>query len=342
MARSGVTYHDVAQAAACIRDQGRNPTVDRVLAQLGTGSKSTLAPLLKQWKSQQLGEAAAAALPADVVAAVKALYEQLQQRAEHSVAQAREEFDALAAELRDRLSQATAEIDVLHADKQTLQDRLQTLEADNAELAFKFEQARLEAATRGVEVTEVRAQLHDAKTIAGQRVHELHQAQTHFEHYQAQMAEERQRERDQCRYNQQQLEGRVQALTNHLDHERARGNILEAAKQGAIQENAQLRQSLDQAQQDHQAMLLKATRNEETITNLAAAKATLEARIGTLEAQHEALSGTQAERDTAHRLIEQQVAKTSDELRRLNSENKHLLQEKARLEGQLKQLQRGG
>ena len=46
MARAGVTYHDVAKAAEAIKSQRQEPTVDRVREHLGTGSKSTIAPLL--------------------------------------------------------------------------------------------------------------------------------------------------------------------------------------------------------------------------------------------------------------------------------------------------------
>lgn len=56
MARAGVTYHLVAKAAATIKTQGQEPTVDRVREYLGTGSKSTIAPLLKRenWQGRKV------------------------------------------------------------------------------------------------------------------------------------------------------------------------------------------------------------------------------------------------------------------------------------------------
>ena len=38
MARTGVTYLEVAQAASTIQHQGSNPTIDAVRQVLGTGS----------------------------------------------------------------------------------------------------------------------------------------------------------------------------------------------------------------------------------------------------------------------------------------------------------------
>jgi len=93
MARAGVTYHDVAKAAEAIKSQRQEPTVDRVREHLGTGSKSTIAPLLKRWRSDN-GEAAdIGGLPNDLIEVVKSLHERVQQMADHRIEQARQEFE---------------------------------------------------------------------------------------------------------------------------------------------------------------------------------------------------------------------------------------------------------
>ncbi|WP_169728165.1 DNA-binding protein, partial [Massilia alkalitolerans] len=52
MARAGILYSHVAKAAAQLTAAGKNATVDTVREALGgTGSKSTIAPMLKQWKA---------------------------------------------------------------------------------------------------------------------------------------------------------------------------------------------------------------------------------------------------------------------------------------------------
>ena len=87
MARAGVTAFDVAKAARQLVEQGQAPTVDTVRAVLGTGSKSTIAPLLKAWKAQQAGTLAAAesGLPSDLVAVVKGLYTGMQRQADERI-----------------------------------------------------------------------------------------------------------------------------------------------------------------------------------------------------------------------------------------------------------------
>lgn len=53
MGRIGITYSDVAKAAEKLTEQGLRPTVDAVRAELGTGSKSTIVPHLRRWRSKQ-------------------------------------------------------------------------------------------------------------------------------------------------------------------------------------------------------------------------------------------------------------------------------------------------
>jgi hypothetical protein len=53
MARPGINYHDVADAAQQLTGQGKNPTIEGIRAFLGTGSSSTIAPHLRDWKSKQ-------------------------------------------------------------------------------------------------------------------------------------------------------------------------------------------------------------------------------------------------------------------------------------------------
>ena len=52
MARIGITYHDVTRAIATLQTLQKNPTVDHIREILGTGSKSTIARFLREWKAK--------------------------------------------------------------------------------------------------------------------------------------------------------------------------------------------------------------------------------------------------------------------------------------------------
>ena len=80
MGRLGITYLDVFKAASELKDKGLNPTVDAVRATLGTGSKSTIVPHLRQWrarcglKAENFG-ANKPELPPDLLTVVKEWYQ---------------------------------------------------------------------------------------------------------------------------------------------------------------------------------------------------------------------------------------------------------------------------
>src|SRR5690606_16674158 len=92
MARAGILYSHVAHAASRLTEAGTNPTVDNVRAALGsTGSKSTIAPLLKRWKAehQQAVAQAEVGLPASLLDAMKCVYQDLQAELGRELEQAR-------------------------------------------------------------------------------------------------------------------------------------------------------------------------------------------------------------------------------------------------------------
>ena len=65
MARSGIRYEEVQDAAEALLGRGLNPTIQRVRELLGTGSNTTISEHLKRWQ-QQLAESPKAVLPPTV------------------------------------------------------------------------------------------------------------------------------------------------------------------------------------------------------------------------------------------------------------------------------------
>lgn len=53
MGRPGITYHDVINATQQLQGQGKSPTIENIRFLLGTGSSTTIAMHLRQWKAQQ-------------------------------------------------------------------------------------------------------------------------------------------------------------------------------------------------------------------------------------------------------------------------------------------------
>ncbi|MGK5064939.1 DNA-binding protein [Janthinobacterium sp. LB3P112] len=198
------------KAAQIVAADGRNPTVDSVRVALGsTGSKSTIAPLLKRWKEEFHGADAVkteAGLPAELMEAMRGVYEKQQrdvaQQLETGMQQNRAELDAALEKLKKteterwKLTEARAALTqelraTQHALAQLKEEHhfravtLATLHSDNAGLAQRL-------ADRGEEIAALNRQ--------------LAQVRSQFDHYQEAAATQRSEERAQAQQRESRLE----------------------------------------------------------------------------------------------------------------------------------------
>lgn len=92
MGRIGISYSEVAQAAAELQGYKKNPTVDAIRELLGTGSKSTIARHLREWRANQgLQNPEEASLPGELLALVRGLWERLQTKSDEDMIQLQKE-----------------------------------------------------------------------------------------------------------------------------------------------------------------------------------------------------------------------------------------------------------
>ena len=85
MARPGIRYRQVAEACDRLVAKGETPSIDKILADIGTGSKTTISNFKKQWEATS-GHGQSLlncpnTLSDDVVASVQRLHEQLKSEA---------------------------------------------------------------------------------------------------------------------------------------------------------------------------------------------------------------------------------------------------------------------
>ncbi|MEZ5578750.1 MAG: DNA-binding protein [Candidatus Competibacteraceae bacterium] len=97
MARSGIRYEEVQEAAETLLGRGLNPTIQRVRELLGTGSNTTISEHLKHWQ-QQLAESPKAVLPPAVPETVMTALESFWKIAIHQAEAAFEEQRVAAAQ----------------------------------------------------------------------------------------------------------------------------------------------------------------------------------------------------------------------------------------------------
>jgi len=261
MARAGVTYHDIAKAAEVIKTHGQEPTVDRVREHLGTGSKSTIAPLLKRWRSDN-GEAAdVSGLPNDLIEVVKSLHERVQQMADHRIEQARQEFETLKEELRKELTHANNTITQLTARQRDLDNQIARITEEKSLQDKSLEDARVSLAKAESRRDEALTRANDLKESVSELKQESRDIRDHFEHYQQRTAEDRQQEREQFRSVNQGLKDQIQDLQHRLAQAESRASEL-------IDTNAQLQRHADELNQANAALNSDLKGKIEDIQNL--------------------------------------------------------------------------
>ncbi|HSW71681.1 MAG TPA: DNA-binding protein, partial [Gammaproteobacteria bacterium] len=97
MARPGVGYFEVVEAANHLLGQGKNPTIEQIRHLLGTGSSTTLANHLRQWKndhSQSQKLSIQENLPKEFLSLMQGLWKRLREEALEKVAQEELVFQA--------------------------------------------------------------------------------------------------------------------------------------------------------------------------------------------------------------------------------------------------------
>lgn len=350
MGRPGVTYREVANAANELSAQGKNPTIEQVRLLLGSGSSSTLAVHLRQWKSEQ-GEAESALrkenIPQELISVIKGLWERVITTADEKIAAVEEASQKEIDDIRTMLSERDTELKELTQRFDQLQQTHQTLTNDNLVLQSAVNSIQKENATLASQYENAQQQIAE-KTAHNQELANLHtQSQKNLEHYRE--ATREQRILDQQRYEQQhqQQEMMIQQLQQKLQllhDEKAQAVNL---SQQLIVEKTALQQSVDHLSAQlntlqHQLTHVEAERNE----NQQAMKH-WQQQWQVVQNKQEEMSVQVIMADKEVAILAQQVAMLQKEITGLTDQNKLLahdkwvlVQEKAQLEGQLRQMEK--
>lgn len=321
MARAGILYSHVAQAAAKLLEDGKNPTVDNVREALGsTGSKSTIAPFLKRWKAEQQGGIAEATsgLPAPLLQAVKDLHQHMQAEVSQQIAQAQQTHDATLAAAAEREQQLRTAHEATLTTHAVLIAELTQVKDALSQLRTAHHTQTVTLATVQTENVGLQQRLADRAAEVATLDHQLSQARAQFEHYQeataAQRVEERQAADQRTTRLEQDLAGANRQIAAHqstLGQQEARITHLTA-------DQASLQQVLRAAQEELAPLRAERERSLTRLEEVIAARQILAEQLG---AAHRQLTETRVALATQER-----------EAGMLAEEKLALLQEHASLE----------
>jgi hypothetical protein len=346
MARPGVTYHDVAKAAEAIKAHGEEPTVDRVRERLGTGSKSTIAPLLKRWRSDNQEETDAGGLPKDLIEVVKSLHERMQQMADHRIEQAQEDIKDITDTLRQDIEEAGATIALLSKENSELEGRVEQLTNALDTKVLLLEDTRTRLIKAELQRDEANTRIFELKDTVLELKEESRNIRDHFEHYQQRTAQDRQAEREQFRASNAQLQEQLIEAKRYLEEANRRISELTEKSQLDMQHTIELERANSQLREEAGEKTLVIGRLQHERDTALANSQELQAQNKKLAERLDASERQQFVSDKELALLSQALEASKAELKvaqdrvaYLTDENKIILQEKAVVDGQFKQLQ---
>ena len=339
MARAGISYSDVMKAAQIVAADGRNPTVDTVREALGsTGSKSTIAPLLKRWKEEFQGAGAVkteAGLPAELMEAMRGVYHKQQrdvaQQLETAMQENRVELSAAQEKLKKTETERLKLVEVrtaltqeLRATQQALAQlkeehhfravTLASLHSDNAGLTQRL-------ADRGEEVAALNRQ--------------LAQVRAQFDHYQEAAAAQRNEERQAQQQRESRLEQDNVQLQQRLQGQQA---TLVQQEMRLSQLQAELARVSAEAAQDRDTLATVRPERDQFEYQYGQAAASADALLARLEATMLALNESKVALATQDRQLSMLADKTQASLGRtqqLEQERDGLVREHAGMAARL-------
>ena len=338
MARAGITYAEVEQAASDLAVDGKNPTVDAGRAALGgTGSKSTLAPMLKRWKSAHREQVSAQqqGLPKELLEVVKGLHAHLQQEAQLKVQAAQAGAQAVVAGCRQQLADADAATAELAARRDALEADLAQEKTRREQLETVHHALQLACATAQAQGAGLMQRLTDRQNEIDSLNRQLNQSRTQFEHYQEAVATQRANEREEAQQRCNRLEQELGELRRSLASQQKTITQREAQLEQVSQYSDRLERELHTLRQTHQAVVAERQQLGQEIGTQSVLCSELRAQLKTVS---QTMSEARSELAVLHHQTPQLQARLltlENRAEALQLENQLLMLEKARLEGRL-------
>lgn len=166
MARKGITYDQVANAARTIKARGQEPTIAAIRVECGDeGSYTTISQHLAKWRAEEMDKVDTRSLPPEVedkmMEALMTVWNIANKSASHDLA-------AIKQEHADELKRLRSELETANKEIEGLEEKLAASEKD----ATKAKESALQAEKT---TTGMRSELEATKRLYGQLLEGLKQ-----------------------------------------------------------------------------------------------------------------------------------------------------------------------
>jgi chromosome segregation ATPase len=350
MARPGVTYLEVSNAAQQLVAAKKSPTIEAIRIALGgTGSNSTLGTHLRTWKASQDQTQQVATkenLPEELIATMKGLWSWVIDQSEEKILTIKQETQQDLAKLKQENQSLQQENGRWQQQHQQVKQERDGLAHEKATIEQLLADAKIEIAT----LTEKHIGLEQQNQEKQARIYEMQrqnqQIQENLEHYRTSALE--QRTVDQQRYEQQQrqFEQTIQQINQALAEAKKENTLLQQQNQQVYFERDSLETKLDKLEVQHETIVVRLTDALRELAKKEEAQKHWQDQSGILTTKFDEQSKSFIELQAKHAMLLQQLETINADIKEMRQQNKVLAnekwelgQEKARLYGQLKQVE---
>jgi chromosome segregation ATPase len=349
MARPGITKNDVFKAATELVGRGGDPTIEQIRGILGTGSNSTIAGFLREWRALHAKgdvDSLNNDLPSEFIGLMKGLWQRLLNQSESKVTAIEKHTEQHIAELNAELNALKKDCSLLQQQNEQLKQEKNALISDKLALEQVVIKKDQEITSLTTHNEGLSAQITEKEHYLAElsRLHK--QVQENLEHFRE--ASREQRLLDQERHSQQiqQAEGSIKQLKQELA-------VITQEKLTIMHQADILMREKDALNKLYEATVQKRDKLENELSQLQKAQGESEQKAQHWQVEHEkgqkkidGLNLTLINLQKQVAILSQQLSVANEATQELKEQHKMLshekwevAQEKAHLMGQLKQMQ---
>lgn len=348
MGRTGITSNDVSNAIAKLQGKNINLTVDNIRDELGTGSKTTIAKYLREWKSKnEITNTDEAGMPLEVLQFVRGLWDKFRENANSDIQTYKEQADIKINEAQQAYLQKQQAYTQLQSDFHALEEK-----AHQQEITIESQKAEMNAQTNDnekcLERIEALSLKNEENKSENERLHQLlKNTQDNLTHYQ--QAVQTQRQEQALLLEKQRSEHDLKISDANLQIEQLKSQLMTLQS-----ESRQLSQAHENLNTAHQKLKLTHDELVKSHQELSHSESQINSSYQTLLAQQEKLErATENKADEIIELkaqiksannknhdLESSLSKSDNKIQQLRHELETAKHEKVFLEGQFEQLQK--
>ena len=350
MARLGVTYQDIANAADQLVGRGKQPTIELIRNLLGTGSTTTIANHLRKWRAEQDGSTSVAIkenLPTEFVSVMKGLWQRLQAHADNQVAANKQISE-------QRITQLEQEVEKYKTNNQRWQKMHDAWVREKDEFASEklgFEQAISSLKKENIEFTaklDAQQSQFDEKQQRIEELNRLHKlAQENLEHFRESMRVQRIIEQEKHAQQLQAIEVKLKSTEQQLATTIQDKITLQRQLEKIVNDIARLQEINDAINQQSNTLQLMYAALEKEHNETQRDLTHYQKQSEFLQKKFVEQTDNLVEQQKQNAVLSEQLSIALNEVKELQGQNKFLAQEKweiaqekAQIEGANRQMEK--